>query len=176
MSEFRIIYKKRFPVQQKRADGTWGCRGCGKAIPKGRQTWCSNQCSKTFNPGEVLFAAKQRDKEICCECGYDAAAAVRKWWSEKSEISALYVYDPLRQLRPGESEPDNSEYWRRMKEWQRQERPRKIEYDHIIPFSEGGLTVLENIRSLCSICHKRRTRQWHKSRKRNSVNEAALAL
>jgi 5-methylcytosine-specific restriction endonuclease McrA len=40
--------------------------------------------------------------------------------------------------------------WRRAK-------PKKPEYDHIVPFSEGGLTVLENMRTLCRPCHKART-------------------
>lgn len=42
----------------------------------------------------------------------------------------------------------------------------KAEYDHITPFSEGGLTVLENMRTLCSGCHKKRTAEWRKLRKR----------
>lgn len=39
------------------------------------------------------------------------------------------------------------------------------EYDHIIPFSEGGLTVLENMRTLCSPCHNQRTREWKKAKR-----------
>lgn len=38
----------------------------------------------------------------------------------------------------------------------------KIEYDHIKPFSEGGLTIIENIRTLCINCHKKRTLNWRK--------------
>jgi hypothetical protein len=33
----------------------------------------------------------------------------------------------------------------------------RIEYDHIIPFSEGGLTEVENGQPLCVNCHKRKT-------------------
>ncbi len=40
----------------------------------------------------------------------------------------------------------------------------KVNYDHVIPFSEGGLTVLENMRTLCEPCHKSRTKDWHKER------------
>ena len=39
------------------------------------------------------------------------------------------------------------------------------EADHIIPFSEGGETVLENMRTLCYPCHKHRTKKWHGDRK-----------
>lgn len=44
-------------------------------------------------------------------------------------------------------------------EWQKL-CPPIAEYDHIIPFSEGGLTVLKNIRTLCTVCHKKRTAEW----------------
>lgn len=40
----------------------------------------------------------------------------------------------------------------------------KAEYDHIIPFSEGGLTTVENMRTLCSPCHKTRTATWRKEK------------
>lgn len=40
----------------------------------------------------------------------------------------------------------------------------RAEYDHIIPMAEGGLTVLENIRTLFRGCHKKRTAEWRKSR------------
>jgi len=33
----------------------------------------------------------------------------------------------------------------------------RIEYDHIIPFSEGGLTEVENGQPLCVNCHQRKT-------------------
>ena len=35
------------------------------------------------------------------------------------------------------------------------------EYDHIKPFSEGGLTILSNMRTLCKRCHKKVTRHWN---------------
>jgi len=38
------------------------------------------------------------------------------------------------------------------------------EYDHIIPFCEGGLTILENMRTLCTPCHKKRTAEWRKAK------------
>lgn len=37
-------------------------------------------------------------------------------------------------------------------------------FDHIIPHSEGGPFILENIRLLCEPCHKNRTKDWHKER------------
>lgn len=42
--------------------------------------------------------------------------------------------------------------------------PRRPEYDHIKPFSEGGLTVVENMRTLCHPCHRAVTKSWHGER------------
>lgn len=40
----------------------------------------------------------------------------------------------------------------------------RANFDHVVPFSEGGETIVENIRTLCEVCHKSRTSQWHKER------------
>lgn len=173
-ASFVIIYENRFPIQQRRADGSWGCRGCGGVIPKGRQTWCSTECVTTYHPAHVIFAAKQRDKEICSACGYDARTAQAAWWRERAEIDKLFRGTWTANWKPEDPPPDNSEYHRRFWEWQGKEKPRKIEYDHVIPFSEGGLTILKNIRSLCSECHKERTKCWHSERKKDATIKQVL--
>lgn len=38
-----------------------------------------------------------------------------------------------------------------------QEPHRNLEADHILPITKGGKTVMYNLRTLCSICHKKRT-------------------
>lgn len=142
---FKIIYGKgRFPIQQIRADGSKGCRGCGEAIPKGRSSWCSNDCWLKFEPAMVIRAAKERDKEVCAGCGFDYRAAYAEWLKKCYESDASPRFYSTRFKFPP---------------------PQGIEYDHIVPFSEGGFTVLENIRSLCSTCHKARTKEWHRERK-----------
>jgi 5-methylcytosine-specific restriction endonuclease McrA len=52
------------------------------------------------------------------------------------------------------------------------------EFDHIVPFCEGGLTVLENMRTLCHDCHTKRTADWHKERaeKRRLVAQPELFI
>lgn len=144
---FKIKYDlARYPIQQVRDDGKLGCRGCGAEIPKGRQSWCSNKCYKQFEPGAVIAAVRARDKEVCVQCGFDCGTERRKWKSERWKPEIGWTY---------------SDWISRA--------PPKAEYDHILPFSEGGLTVLENIRTLCSICHKKRTAQWRAAKIRESV-------
>lgn len=66
----------------------------------------------------------------------------------------------------------------RYRTWQEEKlgipKPIKWQMDHIVPFSEGGLTVLENVRCLCEACHKLRTKQWHKDRKATLTTENSV--
>lgn len=41
-----------------------------------------------------------------------------------------------------------------------------LEYDHIVPFSEGGGTVDENMQALCMSCHRAKTKAWHAEKAR----------
>lgn len=50
------------------------------------------------------------------------------------------------------------------------------ECDHIVPFSEGGVTVLENMRTLCVDCHKKRTAEWRKRRAEQKLSRAQCEL
>jgi len=139
---FVIKYDRaRFPEQQLRPDGTWGCRGCGGAIPKGRHSWCSDPCYNRYCPRMVMAAVRQRDHDICSACGRDCKAERAEWKSRR--------WDP---------------------DWLKRKPPR-AEYDHIIPFSEGGLTVLENMRTLCALCHKAETNKWRKQKRAARRNE-----
>ena len=36
--------------------------------------------------------------------------------------------------------------------------PARFECDHLVPFSEGGLTTLQNLQALCPPCHSDKTR------------------
>jgi hypothetical protein len=138
----------RYP-EIKKVDGKILCRGCGKDVPKGRQTWCSNECYDTKCPARVIFAVRNRDKGICQIC----------------HIETVGKRDPLWRWLPNESF-DN--HFARIKEL----KARRPEYDHIIPFSEGGETIAENMRTLCYACHKKRTSEWQKQRaqKRAAMN------
>lgn len=133
--EHKPVYSRhRFPMQI--APGT--CRGCHSPVtaPR-RKTWCSDACKKRYDPYWVRRAVIERDKHICQICGLDMAAAKLAW--RRSRPTGAYSHGEWlawRSLRP------------------------KEEYDHIVPFCEGGPTVLENMRTLCNACHKKRTAEW----------------
>lgn len=138
--EHKPVYSRhRFPKQI--APGT--CRGCHQPItaPR-RKTWCSDACKKLYDPYWVKKAVIARDKHICQMCGTDIHAAHLAW--RRARPITGFDFEAWRA-------------WRRAK-------PRE-EYDHIVPFCEGGATVVENMRTLCTVCHKKRTAEWRKAKK-----------
>lgn len=140
--------KSRYP--EKAPKGI--CRGCGSPVPKGRITWCSNDCYETLCPNRVIFNVRKRDKDTCQIC--------------KKQLSHRWIWSI-------EGETYEQQILRR-KKWKTEDRP---EYDHIIPFSEGGKTVLENMRTLCRKCHVERTSAWRKEKsQKGKIKQVELAL
>jgi 5-methylcytosine-specific restriction endonuclease McrA len=182
--------RDRYPQLKKDADGKRLCRGCGLPVPKGRQSWCSNLCFNTRCPQMVRRAVWERDKGICAICGVNVEAVRQKCsWRNIYQGKPPHQYD--QRFRPnGINSPFDHARWERALatfnrhqiQWTKaaQKRLDKMfslgwprdncrdwwEADHIIPHSEGGEYVLENMRTLCIPCHKARTKAWHKSRTR----------
>ncbi len=166
MAQYVIEYdRNRFPKRKRRSDGAWGCRGCGEPIPKNRRTWCSRECDRKFNPASVLSEVRKRDKDVCAFCGLDHPHEKKKWYANKPEWIYNLGVPPEKRISMFNSHQE----WLRAK-------PTPINYDHIIPFCDGGLTVLENIRTLCEKCHKKRTKRWHKDRSIRKRGQKVLPL
>lgn len=153
------MVKARYP-ELRRVDGKTVCRGCGGDIPKGRHAWCSRECYEARCPQMVIYFVKQRDKGICQLCGTDTNVAIQAWRMEKpmppkyKDVWNKWPYDGMGYMRT----PEYQEYLRLVKSWKR--RSPKAEYDHIIPFSEGGPTTVDNMRTLCRACHLKVTTEW----------------
>lgn len=153
MSEHKVIYdRNRFPKQP--AKGL--CRGCHEPVPKGRQTWCSDACQRIYLPVFVNRAVRIRDKGICSECHRKISEIAREWISENPEP----VWNP--DWRYNTHKEQVEKFWKDGKRWEAM--VPKEEIDHIMPFSEGGKTVLENLRTLCSSCHLKRSSQQTRDR------------
>lgn len=142
MSEHKTVYtKNRFPKQI--APGL--CKGCHEPITNPRRTsWCNDDCKRRYDPHWVKKAVRERDRHICQLCGRDLAEERRQW----------------RRMKPN---PYSSTMAQRKAWWKANP---KEEYDHIVPFCEGGHTVVENMRTLCHECHVERTTEWRKARKK----------
>lgn len=129
--------KSRFPKKQPKGI----CRGCrGPITEKGRLTWCSRPCKEKFDPFYVKQKVWARDGGKCVMCKCD-----------------LYRHGYYSPHNPGETYSD----WQKRLSNRKKQSP---EYDHIIPHSEGGLFVLENIRLLCHVCHVAVTTEWRRAK------------
>jgi len=144
------VSKSRYPPITYDADGNGLCRGCQGPIPKNRQTWCSAKCYKKYEPRSVRIFVYKRDEHKCQLCQVDIEWLIAEWWRE------------LREWKKSD-DPNKPRSFR--------DKPR-AEFDHIIPYSEEGLTVAENMRTLCQGCHKKRTKEWHKARNNPAKRDA----
>ena len=146
--------RPRYPEVKYGPDGKARCRGCGGEIPKGRYTWCSQECYDLHEPTRVKHLVWERSGGRCEWCGYDFKVEEKKYndaYWEKYRARPMYSTYPIDV-----------------------EKPRAREYDHIVPHSEGGEYSLENIRLLCSECHKKRTREWHREKTIERKNQLVL--
>lgn len=107
------------------------------------------------DPGYVREKVLQRDRGVCAQCGVDCLSA----WKDLKRLRGAARLKALARwgVRPGH-------------------RVRKSlwDADHIVPVVEGGGECdLENIRTLCLICHRAVTAQLRK--RLSGVNEAAAS-
>ena len=115
------------------ANGERLCRNCHVALPKGKRHNCSARCSDEWmcktSPSYARFRVWERDKGVCAKCGVDAVAG--KFHTNGS---------------PRRNKPRNTgDLW---------------QVDHIKPVIEGGGECgLDNLRTLCTDCHKQETKE-----------------
>ena len=179
--------RSRYPKQPEKKK----CRGCHSDVPKGRSSWCSNKCYDTYEPRRVRWFCQERDKFICYHCGVDAERMRKRYehackWEMPSQYSYFRdgVFQREQYDRAVKISLRHERRWReaakkrittlRTAGWPNHACRDWWEMDHIAPFSEGGLTILENVRTLCVVCHKKRTKKWHADRKQPISQEALL--
>ena len=107
------------------------------------------------DPGYVREKVLQRDRGVCAQCGVDCLSA----WKDLKRLRGAARLKALARwgFRPG--------HRARKSLW---------DADHIVPVVEGGGECdLENIRTLCLICHRAVTAQLRK--RLSGVNEAAAS-
>ena len=134
------------------------CRYCGKVITASRRTaFCGPECVHEYNmrthPGYARTRVWRRDQGKCGDCGRDTVRLSREmntlWahvgWEAVQEVLAEIGFD-LHRVRD-------------------RVRPKNLwEMDHIIAVAEGGGRCgLDGLRTLCTPCHKERTRGQQQS-------------
>jgi 5-methylcytosine-specific restriction enzyme A len=122
-------------------DGRCLCRWCAIEVPKGRRTFCSDDCVHEWrlrsDPGYLREQVLKRDRGVCKSCRVDTLVAqgILKRSRGATRQRLLNYWDlaayPSRSL------------------W---------EADHIVPVVEGGGECdLSNLRTLCLRCHRMAT-------------------
>jgi len=129
------------------------CRWCNLEVPKGRQTFCSDYCVEEWRLRTDMSYLRDRtfarDRGICAQCGVDT---VSEWSHLKRQRGTGRI--------------------RALTKWGLRNLSRKSlwDADHITPVVEGGGGCdLDNIRTLCLICHRRATMELRERLKRGRV-------
>ncbi len=165
------------------------CRWCDGPIPKGRRTFCSQECVDEHcirsDPGVARRKVFERDRGVCRLCGLDTRrlealvnryrrmcfghwgrVTARRPWScyEGKGPQCRNVGEVTRVFRllglEFSSAGVRSSYW---------------DMDHEIPVIEGGGECgLDNLRTLCLWCHKRETKRLARRRARQRRKQTAL--
>jgi len=134
------------------------CRWCRGTLSGRRTSFCSDACVHQWKlrtqPGYLRDLVFERDKGVCALCGLDTEAEIveavracgfrhRSFWG-RAEVQ-LYL-----KRRGVVTHPHRLSLW---------------DADHITPVSEGGGECdLDNLRTLCLMCHGAVTRMLAKER------------
>ena len=138
------------------ANGRTLCRWCRlEILAKRRRTFCSDYCVHAWrlrsDPGYLRDQVYLRDKGVCAECGVDTVKAYRE----------------LKRSR-GAARAEALEMWGMRSVTARRS---LWDADHILPVAEGGGECdLENLRTLCLMCHREATAELRRRMKGKAVD------
>ena len=168
----------RFARPTKGPNGRNICRhpDCGKEVEPPRRSWCGEACIEDWqvrnNPAHARARVEQRDHGICAACGRDCLALEARI---QKRLSGAYEAARDGRLRAVRWSRFLVRLHTRMADtfhvgslW---------DMDHIVPVVEGGGACgLDNLRTLCSPCHKRETRALAARRARQRREAAQPSL
>ena len=142
------VWEKHLP---KGPNGRALCRQCGTEVPKGRRTFCGDDCVHAWkiktDPGYLRAQVFARDHGVCCMCGLDTEQIEQdidliRRMSRYCAPANTFIAARRAVLELHGINPDTSRqsYW---------------DADHILPVIEGGGECdLDNLRTLCLACHR----------------------
>ncbi|XP_051908256.1 DNA annealing helicase and endonuclease ZRANB3 isoform X1 [Hippocampus zosterae] len=162
-----------FFLQAVNRQGVPLCLSCQKACLTAGEAWdtrfCSSECQEEFRLRSSQTYMRSRvlevERGICQHCGLhahdvfvkvrDAPPSRRKEMLERTWLAQL----SLKQLNEMIRAPVEGDFW---------------QVDHIRPvYSGGGQCSLDNLQTLCTVCHRARTAQQAKERSR--MRKSAVA-
>lgn len=154
-----VDYKKH----PRGPNGRGLCRMCGEEVPKGRRTFCGEDCVHQYKlrnqPNYVARQLRKKDKGICSLCGINTKEVEKEFvtehnlcWKLKGEEAFKCMEEVTKRWAEKGWSPNCGRWWHA---------------DHIVPVAEGGgpqdwplsEDYLSNFRTLCVPCHKKETRE-----------------
>ncbi|KAL1021791.1 hypothetical protein UPYG_G00018010 [Umbra pygmaea] len=163
-------------VQAVDSEGRPLCLSCHEACGNTRGAWdtcfCSQKCQEEFQlrSSQAFMRAQvlQAEQGVCQSCGLqahqlylkvrDALPTLRKEMLENTWLAQL----SLKQLNEMIRAPAEGQFW---------------QVDHIRPvYNGGGQCSLDNLQTLCTVCHRTRTSQQAKERSQMKKGAAASRL
>ncbi len=134
------------------------CRTCATEVPKGRRTFCGDECADDWavrnSPSLMRQRVFKRDRGVCALCGVDSAHLGKTLQTEWRWLK-LATTDQQRKAR-AEFRREYRWFFARRTYW---------DADHIVPVVEGGGECsMANIRTLCVPCHQRVTKDLARRR------------
>lgn len=157
--------KLRHALQRVKGECTW----CGRLVPKGCRSWCSQECTAAFlerRPADARNIVEMRDRGVCALCKCDTmllrSFLTKLWYGFNAEYASkerlhwqsVYQFYEAHLHSLGFNSSKGRLF--RAPLW---------EAHHQIPVAEGGgLCGPEGYVSLCVPCHARETREYSRQR------------
>jgi 5-methylcytosine-specific restriction endonuclease McrA len=135
------------------------CRWCDlEILAKRRRTFCSDYCVHQWrlrtDPGYLRDQVLARDLGICAVCGIDAVAAYHALKRARGAARAAGL-----RLYGMKTIAARCSLW---------------DADHILPVAEGGGQCdLDNLRTLCLLCHREETARLRERLRGRSGSDSA---
>ncbi len=170
------------------------CRWCQVEVPKGRRTFCSENCvhewSIRSNSSYMRDQVLKRDGGRCAHCGVKAEKLTKfiqkfnpytGWgnlnpypgkYRRAKRVRAHLLWKALHVKYPWAFD---KWWWENHQVIVMKAAPSLWQADHIIPVSEGGGQCgLDNIRTLCLACHDIETAKLRKRLKKKKSRKTKL--
>jgi len=162
----RVLTKTDLPFDAVFPTLDGRCAKCNAELKGKQKRWCSKACADdawieiNVRRGISTFirkALQDRDKEICAKCGTDlnlVRQVLKK--AERSLWEWPGSFDLQRLLRDIVIWPVYGETGSYGQFWQG---------DHILEVKAGGSHTLDNLQTLCTVCHKAKTAKFASQRR-----------